>query len=222
MTQRLSAPDFDHAGLPDWRWLIAGLQAAFHCGSFTAAGAFAARVTEAAGRLGHFPEIDVRPPDLVQISTTSADAHGVTTADVELARVVSDLAAAAGHRTAPDALSRMEIAIDSANSAAIRPFWRAVLGYREQPQRDGAVDVVHPAGLGPTLWFQQSEPRPGRNRIHMDVYVPVEVAEQRVADAVAAGGTLVSDAFAPSWWVLADADGNEACVCTWNDPPSGR
>ena len=25
----------------------------------------------------------------------------------------------------------------------------------------------------------------------------------------------VSDAMAPSWWVLADVEGNEACVATW-------
>jgi 4a-hydroxytetrahydrobiopterin dehydratase len=25
----------------------------------------------------------------------------------------------------------------------------------------------------------------------------------------------VSDEHAPSWWVLADAEGNEACVATW-------
>ncbi|NNG35658.1 VOC family protein [Nakamurella aerolata] len=221
MTQRLGANEFSHNDLPDWRWLIAGLQAAFHCGSYLAAGAFAARITEAADRLGHYPQIDVRAPDLVQVTTTSADAHGVTQPDVELASVVSDLAAAAGHRPAPQALARLEIAIDSADIAAIRPFWRAVLGYADQPQRDGAVDVVHPSGLGPAIWFQQSEPRAGRNRIHMDVYVPVELAQQRVADTVAAGGTLVTDRFAPSWWVLADADGNEACVCTWNDPPDG-
>lgn len=35
----------------------------------------------------------------------------------------------------------------------------------------------------------------------------------------AAGGltTLDVDLAARSWWVLADADGNEACVCTWQD-----
>jgi 4a-hydroxytetrahydrobiopterin dehydratase len=27
----------------------------------------------------------------------------------------------------------------------------------------------------------------------------------------------VSDAFARSFWVVADADGNEVCVCTWQD-----
>ena len=51
--------------------------------------------------------------------------------------------------------------------------------------------------------------------------VPHDVAEQRVADAIAAGGTLVTDEFARSWWILADADGNEACVCTWQDRSTG-
>ncbi|WP_418607938.1 hypothetical protein [Georgenia sp. SUBG003] len=25
----------------------------------------------------------------------------------------------------------------------------------------------------------------------------------------------MTDVYAPAWWVLADAEGNEACVCTW-------
>ncbi len=33
--------------------------------------------------------------------------------------------------------------------------------------------------------------------------------------AVAAGGRLLDDGFAPAFWVLADAEGNEVCVCTW-------
>jgi 4a-hydroxytetrahydrobiopterin dehydratase len=57
-------------------------------------------------------------------------------------------------------------------------------------------------------------PRPQRNRIHIDVWVPHDQAEARVAAAIAAGGRLVTDKHAPSWWVLADAEGNEACVAT--------
>ncbi|MEU4418811.1 VOC family protein, partial [Nocardia salmonicida] len=52
-------------------------------------------------------------------------------------------------------------------------------------------------------------------RFHLDIHVPHDVAEQRIAAALAAGGTLVSDAEAPSFTVLADADGNRVCVCTW-------
>jgi 4a-hydroxytetrahydrobiopterin dehydratase len=34
-----------------------------------------------------------------------------------------------------------------------------------------------------------------------------------VADTIAAGGRLVTDEHAPDWWVLADAEGNELCIC---------
>jgi Glyoxalase-like domain len=48
--------------------------------------------------------------------------------------------------------------------------------------------------LGPLFWFQQMDaPRPQRNRIHIDVWVPHDRAEERVAAAVAAGGVLVTD-----------------------------
>jgi 4a-hydroxytetrahydrobiopterin dehydratase len=57
------------------------------------------------------------------------------------------------------------------------------------------------------------EPRPGGlGAIHVAVWVPVEQAEARVAAALAAGGRLVRDDFAPAWWTLADTAGNEADV----------
>lgn len=65
-------------------------------------------------------------------------------------------------------------------------------------------------------WFQQMDaPRPQRNRIHLDLDVPHDAARGRIDAALAAGGRLVSDAAAPAFWVLADAEGNEACICTW-------
>lgn len=36
-----------------------------------------------------------------------------------------------------------------------------------------------------------------------------------MAVAVAAGGELRSDRSAPAFWVLADPEGNEVCVTTW-------
>jgi 4a-hydroxytetrahydrobiopterin dehydratase len=97
------------------------------------------------------------------------------------------------------------------------PFWRAVLGYRDRG--DGDDNLIDPRGRGPLFWFQQMDaPRPQRNRIHIDVWVPHDRAEERVAAAVAAGGVLVTDEHAPSWWALGDAEGNEADVCTWRSP----
>jgi 4a-hydroxytetrahydrobiopterin dehydratase len=60
-----------------------------------------------------------------------------------------------------------------------------------------------------------TEPRPQRNRIHFDVSVPHDEAPGRIQATLAAGGTLLDDAEAPAFWVLADAEGNEACVTTW-------
>ncbi|HYN57145.1 MAG TPA: VOC family protein [Motilibacterales bacterium] len=40
-----------------------------------------------------------------------------------------------------------------------------------------------------------------------------EVAERRIAAAVAAGGTVVDDSNGPSLTVIADPDGNTGVVC---------
>ena len=51
-----------------------------------------------------------------------------------------------------------------------------------------------------------------RQRFHVEVYVAPEVAEQRIAAAVAAGGNVVDDSDAPSLTVIADQDGNKGVV----------
>jgi 4a-hydroxytetrahydrobiopterin dehydratase len=79
----------------------------------------------------------------------------------------------------------------------------------------GGEDLDDPHGRGPSFWFQQMDaPRPQRNRVHVDISVPHDQAEARVAAAIAAGGHLVSDHNAPDWWTLADAEGNEVDVAT--------
>ena len=94
-----------------------------------------------------------------------------------------------------------------------------MLGYADgTPARAGDPihDVLDRRGVGPAVWFQQmDEPRPQRNRIHLDVVVPEDEVQERMAAALAAGGTLLTDRYAPSFWVLADPEGNEACLCTW-------
>jgi 4a-hydroxytetrahydrobiopterin dehydratase len=80
----------------------------------------------------------------------------------------------------------------------------------------GDEDLLDPRGRGPSLWFQQMDaPRSQRNRVHVDISVPHDQAEARVAAAIAAGGHLVSDEHAPAWWTLADAEGNEVDLATW-------
>jgi 4a-hydroxytetrahydrobiopterin dehydratase len=200
-------------GLDDWRYALGAIHADFRAGSFPAAAALVVAIADAAEAAVHHPDIDVRYPDRVRVTLTTHAVLGLTTLDVELARTISRLASAAGAGGDPTTTQEVEVAIDTMDADRIRPFWAAVLGYREA---DGVL--IDPLRSGPSIWFQQmDEPRTERNRFHVDVSVPHDVAEQRVAAALAAGGTLVSDARARAFWVLADADGNEACVCTWQD-----
>jgi 4a-hydroxytetrahydrobiopterin dehydratase len=60
-------------------------------------------------------------------------------------------------------------------------------------------------------------PRPQRNRIHVDLYLPQDQAEARIAAAIETGGRIVNDAHAPLWWTLADPEGNEVDVAPWPD-----
>ena len=53
-----------------------------------------------------------------------------------------------------------------------------------------------------------------RQRFHLDITVPGDQAAARIDAAVQAGGRVVDRNFEPSFTVLADADGNLACVCT--------
>ncbi|MDO3402285.1 VOC family protein [Mycolicibacterium neoaurum] len=146
----------------------------------------------------------------------------ITDHDLSLAGRITGALSDAGWATVPgDAEITpqvFEIAVDALDIASVRPFWRAITGYVDLPDATDlpAGALIDPLGRGPTIWFQQMDsPRPQRNRIHLDVDVAPERAAARIEAALAAGGRLVSDAAAPAFWVLADAEGNEACICTW-------
>ena len=207
--------------LPDWRVLQRRIEAGFRAPSLAAGAAFIVRVIAAADAADHHPDVDLRYPGRLRVALTTHAQHGLTDADVDLAREISRLAAEDGLTTYPMLAQGTEVAIDALDIEAIRPFWRAVLGYvDEAPAAENQpVDaIVDPRRVGPSFWFQQmEEPRPQRSRMHIDVIVPHDEAEARVAAAIAAGGRLLTDQYARSFWVLADIEGNEACVCTWQD-----
>ena len=199
-----------------WRLVLGELQTQVLTGSLPLAADVAGRAAAVPGADGHL-RMDIRA-DRVILALQSADVAWITARDVELAHSISatvgelrlDLDAGVGTR----AVQALEIGIDALDAAAIRPFWRAVLGYVDEQRPGGGL--VDPLGQGPAVWFQQMDaPRPQRNRIHFDVSVPHDEAPGRIAATLAAGGTVISDAEAPAFWVLADAEGNEACITTW-------
>jgi 4a-hydroxytetrahydrobiopterin dehydratase len=198
-------------GLEDWRVMLGALRTRFATPDMSAGAAFVSAVVEAANAADHHPDLTLTYP-AVDVDLTTHDAGGLTMKDVEMARTISRIAVEHGLRPEPGGRQVWEYAVDGIDLTAIRPFWAAVTGLR--PDEQGDLPARGPGEIA--VWFQQmDEPRHDqRNRIHLDVTVPVEDAEGRVAAALAAGGTLVSDAAAPAFWVLADTEGNEVCVCT--------
>jgi 4a-hydroxytetrahydrobiopterin dehydratase len=209
-----------------WRYLLGTLSASIPVRSLAQASEVAAAAVAACGpdADAHL-RVDMRP-DRVELSVQARALNAATGRDAHLAhRIDAALGglglAPAGPTSAasPRPVQALELAIDALDIPAIRPFWKAVLGYADEPGSDGGQDaIVDPAGQLPAIWFQQMDsPRPQRNRIHIDITVAHDEAESRVRAALAAGGRLIDDSFARTFWVLADAEGNEACVCTWTD-----
>jgi 4a-hydroxytetrahydrobiopterin dehydratase len=159
----------------------------------------------------HDPDVDLRP-DGVTVRLFTHDVHGLTNHDVALAREISAAARELGVAADPSAVQHVQVAIDALEIPEVRPFWHAVLGF----QHVGDDDEQDTHRRGPTFWFQQTDAaRPQRNRIHIDVYLPYDQVEARIAAALAAGGHVVSDAHAPGWWTLADSEGNEVDLAIW-------
>jgi 4a-hydroxytetrahydrobiopterin dehydratase len=206
-----------------WRYVLSTLRTTVAVGSPAQAAEVATRAVAACGDGAASLSIDLRP-DQVALSLQSPASASVTGREVALAQRISEVARGLGLATDAGVGGRsrrsvqvVEVAIDALDIAAVRPFWKAVLGYTDEPGRSGPDDpLVDPLGQGPAVWFQQMDaPRPQRNRIHLDVSVPHDEARDRIRATLAAGGTLRYDAEAPAFWVLADPEGNEACITTW-------
>ncbi|WP_435586544.1 4a-hydroxytetrahydrobiopterin dehydratase [Micromonospora aurantiaca (nom. illeg.)] len=211
----LTGEQVAEAGLDGWTYLLGALQTRIRTPDFAAGLALVAAVGAEAERVDHHPDLDLRYTH-VDVRLWSHDAGGVTGRDLRLARTIAALAADAGLTLSAAGLARLELALDTPEHAVVLPFWRAVLAW-QAPDGLGPDDdeVRDPDGVLPTVWFQRSGRDEPRQRWHPDVWVDPAEVEARIAAALAAGGTLVSDAEAPSFWVLADPDGNRVCLCTW-------
>lgn len=209
---RMSAKQFhDSPGVEDWRVLFWGAYAFYSAPSYADAASFVADVAVAAG--DHPPDVDLRPEG-VTIRTFSRDDGALSEADAVLAARISELARQRGLTADPSRVQQIGIAVAQGDGVDTRPFWNAVTGYTDL----GDVDATDPLRRGPHLWFHELEPpRPARGRTHIDVSVPADQIEARVAAAVAAGGRIADDSHAPGWWMLASPDNHGVDIASWPD-----
>jgi 4a-hydroxytetrahydrobiopterin dehydratase len=185
-------------------------------------------IADAGDALGHHPRVTVGD-GFVDLKAISDDAiyrddegneHVVewtTQKDLDLARKVSEIAAEQGIKADPSGITVIELALDTAHPAEVSPVWAALLTGSTESRGRGTIgdDVRDATGRVPILWFQDTdEHETPRQRFHIDVWVAPELAQQRIEAAVAAGGEIVDDSNAPSFTIIADPDGNKACVCT--------
>jgi 4a-hydroxytetrahydrobiopterin dehydratase len=215
------------ANLTDWRKLAQGLHARYLVDDFGTGARFVTAVGEAGDALGHHPRVTIGNGhvdlELVSHDAIYRDDEGtehviewVTQQDVDLARQITEIAADHRVDADPASVSEVELGLDTADSATIAPVWAALLtGSAESQGRGTPGDEVRDAtGRLPNLWFGDAdEHETPRQRFHIEVYVAPEVAEERIAAALAAGGTVVDDSNAPSLTVIADQDGNKGVVC---------
>ena len=208
----LKGDEIADARLTDWRKLAQGLHARYLVDDFGTGARFVAAVGEAGDALGHHPRASIGTGH-VDLKLVSADAiyrddegtehvvEWVTQQDVDLARRITEIAADHGIEADPASVSVIELGLDTADSATIAPVWAALLTGNSEAQGHGSPsdEIRDLTGRVPNLWF----------------------GEQRIAAAVAAGGTVVDDSDAPSLTVIADQDGNRGVLCVAESPATG-
>ena len=209
----LSPEEFTASGgVEDWRVLGDAAYAFFRTDSL----ATSARLVQAIAELpdideGHRADVDIRHEGVTVRLTTITAGHffcGYSARHVEVARQISAAARGLGIPADPARVQHIQVSIDALAIPDVMPFWREALGY--EFRRDTNEDVVDPRGRGPSFWFQQMvAPRTQRNRIHVDIAVPPEQTEARIAAVLAAGGRR-ADPDHP--WILSDPEGNEVCL----------
>ncbi|SDT45320.1 4a-hydroxytetrahydrobiopterin dehydratase [Microlunatus soli] len=220
------------ADLTDWRKLAQGLHARYRVDDFATGARFITAVGEAGDAVGHHPQVSIGD-GYVDLKLVTEDAvyrndegtefsvEWVTQQDVDLARRITEIAADQRLDADPAAVAVIELGLDTTRSSTIAPVWAALLTGDSAAQGRGTPsdEIRDDSGRVPNLWFgdvdepQGDEQLNTSQRFHLEVYVAPEVAEQRIAAAVAAGGTVVDDSDAPAMTVIADQDGNRGVIC---------
>ncbi|KQP70724.1 hypothetical protein ASF40_10765 [Microbacterium sp. Leaf288] len=200
-------------GVADWRVLYWGAHAFFRAESLSHGARLVAEVAAIAEGLDHYPDVDLRPEG-VFVKTFSRRDGALSRTDADLAASVSRAARELGLEADPSVLTVVGIAVAQGPDSHVRPFWSAALGYDPL----GGEDAIDPLRRNPHVWFHPLDPpKPGRGRTHIDISVPRDQVQARVAAALAAGGRMADDSHAPEWWTLTSPDNHGVDIAAWTD-----
>lgn len=118
---------------------------------------------------------------------------------------------------------RLSVVLDCSDPTALVPFWAEAMGYRLASSFPGFEVLVPRDGEpgGPVFVLQAvPEEKRAKNRMHLDVHVPLDVGMvEHAARLTGLGATRVGSPVMELWesdgvwWqVMADPEGNEFCL----------
>jgi predicted enzyme related to lactoylglutathione lyase len=109
------------------------------------------------------------------------------------------------------------VTLDCADPRRLAAFWATTLHYVTQEEKDDWVVVRPVEGGRPVLGFQRvSEPKTGKNRVHLDVRVSgavtLEEERARLVDLGAHAVQRIAKEPGNTHWIMQDPEGNEFCL----------
>jgi predicted enzyme related to lactoylglutathione lyase len=118
---------------------------------------------------------------------------------------------------------RLSVVLDCSDPAALVPFWTAAMGYRLASSPPGFEVLVPAEGepAGPVIVLQRvPESKQRKNRMHLDVHVPLVTGvpahaarlAELGAERIGAPVTELWEAAGIWWQVMTDPEGNEFCL----------
>lgn len=221
----LSGAQITAAKLTDWRKLGQALHARFVIGDLRAGARFVTAISEVGEAGGHLEvRMRTRHVDLKVISDdviyrddagTQHQVEWVTRHDVDLARRITEIAAQLSLVADPRSITTVELALDTADAANLAPVWSALLtggpraGHdrrrRARCDRPDAHPLVPRSRSAPHSTPEVPHRHPGAVRRRRATY---RRRSRR-------GAVVVDDSRVPGTTVLADPEGNKACVGTF-------
>lgn len=199
-------------GLEDWVVLHGGPTAVYRTASLAESASLANAISLITEFNGTHAQLNVVSERLTVRLTR--EVWNIESEHIDLARAISTVAKSHGFVADRSQVQEVQIAIAAKPDAIDLGFWRAVLGYEPMLDDNG----VDPLGNSSMVYMQELDTSKAlKHAMHLDVSVAREVAEQRLAAAVNAGGVVVDDSHAPAWWILADRSGNKVCIVSWPD-----